>query len=333
MQLFKRNGYYQIQYFDDKLQRVRRKSLRTKIKNEAITQLTNFNKSLIEDQKFPSLTLSQFKDEYTKFIKENYSKKYLTSVELSFRSLTSFLIKDTYLSELNNVMMEKFLLSVFSKSKYAANLYLRTLKAAINKAITWNYIGKNPLKGIKLPKIPKKYPAFISEKELNIIMDYIKERDIKDVITLAFFTGMRLSEIINLCWSAVDLKSGIIIVQNNEAFTTKSKRERIIPMHEKVRQVLCNRPRKDSDRYVFSKCGILYRQEFISKKFKKSLLQIGLSKELHFHSLRHSFASNLVQKGISLYVVKELLGHESISTTQIYSHLQNESLVNAISVL
>ncbi len=333
MQLFKRNGYYQIQYFDEKFQRIRRKSLRTKIKNEAITQLTNFKKSLIEYQKFPPLTLSQFKDEYAKFIKENYSKKYLTSVELSFRSLASFLIKDIYLSDLNNVMMEKFLLSVFSKSKYAANLYLRTIKAAINKAITWNYIGKNPFKGIKLPKIPKKYPAFISEKELNIIMDYIKERDIKDVITLAFFTGMRLSEIINLCWSAVDLKSGIITVQNNEAFTTKSKRERIIPMHERVRVVLCNRSQRNSDRYVFSKCGILYRQEFISKKFKKSLLQTGLSTELHFHSLRHSFASNLVQKGISLYIVKELLGHESINTTQIYSHLQNESLINAISVL
>ncbi len=223
--------------------------------------------------------------------------------------------------------MEKFLLNVFSKSKYAANLYCRTLKAAMNKAITWNYISKNPFKGIKLPKIPKKYPTFILEKELNIIIDSIKERDIKDVITLAFFTGMRLSEIINLCWSAVDLKSGIITVQNNETFTTKSKRERIIPMHERVRLVLCNRPRRDSDRYVFAKCGILYLQEFISKKFKKSLLQAGLSNELHFHSLRHSFASNLVQKGISLYVVKELLGHESINTTQIYSHLQNESLV------
>ena len=333
MQLFKRNGYYQIQYFDDKLQRVRRKSLRTKIKNEAITQLTNFKKSLIEYQKFPPLTLSQFKDEYAKFIKENYSKKYLTSVELSFRSLTSYINKDIYLSDLNNIMMEKFLLNVFSKSKYAANLYCRTLKAAMNKAITWNYISKNPFKGIKLPKIPKKYPTFILEKELNIIIDSIKERDIKDVITLAFFTGMRLSEIINLCWSAVDLKSGIITVQNNETFTTKSKRERIIPMHERVRLVLCNRPRRDSDRYVFAKCGILYLQEFISKKFKKSLLQAGLSNELHFHSLRHSFASNLVQKGISLYVVKELLGHESINTTQIYSHLQNESLVNAISVL
>ena len=85
--------------------------------------------------------------------------------------------------------------------------------------------------------------------------------------------------------------------------------------------------------YVFSKSGILFRQEFISKKFKKAVRASGLSDKIHFHTLRHSFASNLVQNGVSLYVVKELLGHESISTTQIYSHLNQDNLVNAISKL
>lgn len=333
MQLFKRNGYYQIQYFDENLQRIRRKSLKTKIKNEALLQLTDFKKSLLQAQTRPIITVYIFRDKYKKFIRENYSKKYCTSVDLSFRMLTKFLTKDINLSNLNNVMMEKFLIHIFGKSKYAAMLYLRTLKAAMNRAVSWGYIDKNPFKGIKLPKIPQKYPIFITENELDLIISRIKENDIRDIVTIAFYTGMRVSEILNLCWKAVDMSSGIITVQNSGTFTTKSKRERVIPIHEKIRHVLNSRLKKSKYIYVFSKCGILYQENYVSKKFKNAVRDVKLSDSLHFHSLRHSFASNLVKKGVSLYVIKELLGHESITTTEIYSHLQNESLINAISLL
>ncbi|MHB1686984.1 MAG: tyrosine-type recombinase/integrase [Ignavibacteriaceae bacterium] len=333
MMLFKRDGYFHVEYFDEKLQRLRRRSLKVKNKNDALKKLTDFKESLLHDQKSPSLLFSKFHDDYIKFVKETGSKKYLSSVELSLRKLKSYLNKDLLLSELNRVMMEKFLLSVFSNSKYAAHLYCRTLKAAMNKAITWDYLQNNPFKGIKLPKIPVKHPAFISENELDTIIENVKEKDIKDIITIAFFTGMRVSEIINLKWDAINFTSGIITVQNNESFTTKNKHERIIPIHSKVNSLLMNRNLIASKDYIFSKNGILYHQELISKVFKRAVRKIGLSEDLHFHSLRHSFASNLVKKGISLYVVKELLGHESITTTQIYSHLQKESLVNAISLL
>ena len=58
-----------------------------------------------------------------------------------------------------------------------------------------------------------------------------------------------------------------------------------------------------------------------------------MNERIHFHTLRHSFASNLVQAGVSLYIVKEILGHEDLSTTQIYSHLQKENLISAVKVL
>jgi integrase/recombinase XerD len=334
MILFKRNGFFHVEYFDDSAQKLRRKSLKTKNRSEALAKLTDFKKSLVQCQRPHECTLSKFKVEYEKFIRENYSKKYLESVEFSFKMLIEYLENNICLSELNNLMMEKFLLHVFNRSKYSAHQYCRTLKAAFNKAITWKYINNNPFVGIKLPKIATKHPVFISEKEMDIIIDNINEKDVQDIITIAFFTGMRLSEILNLCWSAIDFTSDIISVQNNETFTTKSKHERIIPMHSKVRSVLNNRGHNDSSVYVFSKReGCLYSKDFVSNKFKKAIRQSKLSEELHFHSLRHSFASNLVQKGVSLYVVKELLGHESITTTQIYSHLQNESLINAIAVL
>jgi len=74
-------------------------------------------------------------------------------------------------------------------------------------------------------------------------------------------------------------------------------------------------------------------EDYVSKRFKRAVRSTGLNEDIHFHTLRHSFASNLIQKGASIYVVKELLGHESISTTQIYSHLQSENLSQAVSLL
>lgn len=70
--------------------------------------------------------------------------------------------------------------------------------------------------------------------------------------------------------------------------------------------------------------GIKLNEDFVSKQFKKSVRAAGLNDKIHFHTLRHSFASMLVQRGVSLYVVKELLGHEDLSTTQIYSIYSNK---------
>jgi len=149
---------------------------------------------------------------------------------------------------------------------------------------------------------------------------------------------MRLGEIINLKWNAVDLTAKTILVCNTEQFTTKSKKERIIPISKKIFDLLNRRIPKiisiKNDEYVFPKMkGIKYNEDYVSKSFKKAVRAAQLDDAIHFHTLRHSFASNLVQRGASIYVVKELLGHGDISTTQIYSHLQKENLVNAVNLL
>jgi integrase/recombinase XerD len=79
--------------------------------------------------------------------------------------------------------------------------------------------------------------------------------------------------------------------------------------------------------------SVKLNEDYISKTFKQAVRDAELDNSIHFHSLRHSFASSLVQKGVSLYVVKELLGHEDLATTQIYSHLQKENLTEAVNLL
>ena len=160
---------------------------------------------------------------------------------------------------------------------------------------------------------------------------------LKDIFITAFYTGLRLGEIINMKWSWIDFTQNCITVKCSEEFLTKSKKDRIVPMSEKVRSLLTSRFQSNlhsPEEFVFYHFkGRKLHQETISKQFKDVVRKFNLDDKIHFHTLRHSFASMLVQRGVSLYVVKELLGHEDLSTTQIYSHLQSQNLKDAVNLL
>jgi len=146
---------------------------------------------------------------------------------------------------------------------------------------------------------------------------------------------MRLGELTNLKWENIDFKSETLIVKNDNSFSTKSRKDRIIPMNKKVTSLV--KKKKSIDRngvYVFSKgSGIKFNKDYITKSFKKAVRKTELNDKVHFHTLRHSFASRLVQRGGSIYVVKELLGHSDVTTTQIYSHLEQNNLRDVIKLL
>jgi integrase len=228
-------------------------------------------------------------------------------------------------------MAESFILTTYQRAKYSAAMKLRHLKAVFNRAIDWGYIEKNPFKGIKL-SIPENNPVFINKKELELITSKETNRILVLLYRFAFYSGMRLSEITNLEWeSDVNTKAKLIYVKNKETFTTKSKRERVIPISKSLKKIL--KTVKSKEGIVFSNNGKVFAPDYVSKSFKKAVKVAGLNDKIHFHTLRHSFASNLVQSGINLFLVKKLLGHQSIKTTEAYSHLRREDLVKAIRVL
>ena len=158
----------------------------------------------------------------------------------------------------------------------------------------------------------------------------------KDIFTTAFYTGMRLGEILNMRWNWINFSENIITIKNSSEFNSKNKRERIIPIHPKVDsifQTLYQLGKDQNSLVFFRKKNIKLNEDFVSKQFKKAVREAKLNDKIHFHSLRHSFASALVQRGISLYAVKELLGHGNIKTTQIYSHLKQQNLIEAVNLL
>lgn len=334
MFVFKRNNIYYVEYYDETLKKTRRVSTKEKTRAAALKFITEQKHKLKKRAKIERISLSDFSAEYEEYSKTLYSKKYVRSISLSLRMLNEFMGDDTYLDEIKSKRLEEFVLHTFRRAKYASHLYYRTLKAAFNKAIQWDYITDNPFKQIKPPKLQKKLPIFINEAELNKINKFVNNSSLRDLFLTAFYTGLRLNELINLQWNAVDLQRKMITIGNTSDFITKSKSARIIPVSKSLLPLLQRINEKSKSQYVFSNAQRMpFNIDYVSHAFKFAVRDAHLSEQIHFHTLRHSFASGLVQKGISLYVVKELLGHSDISTTQIYAHLDNNSLRAAVDVI
>lgn len=310
-------------------------SQRERLLEMLIEALPELLQSLPNTQVKEIITLRVFVDEYSNLIKQNRSRAYHYSVVHSLRHLTDFFGLQRAIQSIGLKDVENFLTYLQRKVVKGYRVYYRTLKAAFNKAIDWGYIKDNYFIKVKLPKKQKVNPAYIDERQLALICKQIDVDTARDVSILGFYTGMRLNELVNLTWRNVNLMTRILTV-GDEDFTTKGRNQRYIPICDEALEVLTKRVPKvhkvhNDKSYVFCKPnGLPFTGDFISKRFKSACKAAGTDKAIHFHSLRHSFASNLAQKGVSLYTIKELLGHSSISTTEIYSHLNMDTLKDAI---
>ncbi len=336
----KRSPYYQIIYWENG----KRTSISTckKTKQEALSFLSEFEKNLAKKKKVKPVSLADFQKEYIEQLSLTKSTAYIEkSVKIAFKQFILYLGNEKILlRKIKNREAEKFILEIYSRAKYSSLLYLRTLKAAFNKAVLWNYIKENPFAKVKAPKIESNFPVFIDNVELNKILEFVKEDYLRLLYLTAYYTGMRLSEIINLRWNAVDFESRFITVKNTEGFTTKSKKERMIPIPNVLfNKLILIKPkiisinRNDNDFVFYRVKGVALNSNFVSKKFKQAVLRAEVNSKVHFHTLRHSYASNLARRGVPLLIIKELLGHQSIRTTEIYSHLQQTDLVEAVNKL
>ena len=202
--------YYQIVYFVDGKRT--KKSTKKTLKAEAEKFMLTFQPVEVKEEKRIAISLSNFHKEYSAYIKSSKSKSYLSSVNLSFKLLIDF-TGDVLLNRLDVRTLDKFIINTFARTQRGASLYYRTLKAAFSKAITWDYLSENPLKKIKVPKIAKSFPVFISFSELQIILSNTKADYLKNLFTTAFYTGMRLGELLNMKWNWIDFQQNIIKVQ------------------------------------------------------------------------------------------------------------------------
>ena len=305
------------------------------LNDEKINELKSFLKLMVSESQLDETSLSEFIREYVNLISNTRSTAYLRSIVTSFQYLLFYFGADKKLGEIATREVEKLILKLKSKTPKGYRVYFRNYLAAFNKAKEWNYVKENLFSKIKLSKLQKNKPAYIKLYELNKILDFISIPTVRIIIKTAFYTGCRLGELLNLKVMNVDLVEGIIIIGDNE-FTTKGKKQRIVPISKHIINDLIQLigGRKPCKQYLFAKSNNYpFSKDYISKTFKKACRKAGISEDIHFHSLRHSFGSLSAQANVPLISIKEIMGHSSLNTTCIYLHVNKEELKRSMNIL
>jgi len=325
--LFKRNnGIYYYGYLEDG--RKRWKSIKCRRKDEALKVLTDV-KSLLH-QKPPVQTVTQFIGEFLPYGRVNLQPKTVDGYEAALRQLAS-LSGDIPLAAVTRRHIDAFKGKRLEKVKPATlNIELRSLRAAFNVALRWGLIEKNPFAKVQLARIPQLPPTYLSQEDFVRLLALIQEKWLKELMLFAVSTGLRRGEMVNLRWEDVDLVRRIIHIQSHEGFRTKNGKYRIIPLNDAVYNLLVEKAKQTKKEYVFTRRGYKMGESYITHRFKYYVRKAELSENIRWHSLRHTHASWLVQKGASLYEVQKLLGHSSSKVTEIYSHLQPEQLHDTV---
>jgi integrase/recombinase XerD len=325
----KKSGIFYIYYRKDDGKKTR-VSTRTWLKSEAMRYLKDFDKRLKKSNQQPSITMEELRFKYLTTVERSHTRQSNRIIKNTLDRFLKYVGKDTLASEIDKEKAQEFIFGVYQNSPYSADLLRRHLHACWEKMIAFGYVQSNPFKKIRL-SLPENNPVFINKKELELIASKEANHTLVLLYRFAFYSGMRLSEIINLEYDDVKVKEKLIYVKNKDTFTTKSKRERVIPISKSLKRIL--KAVNSKDGIVFNNNGKQFNPDYVSKSFKKCVRTAGLNDKIHFHSMRHSFSSYLVQNGANMIAVQKILGHASIKTTQIYLHLRTEDLVKAIKLL
>jgi len=184
-----------------------------------------------------------------------------------------------------------------------------------------NVLNKDPTAGVKRPKKENRIPVVLTKGEVVSLMNAAQTLKSKFIMQLLYSSGLRVSEIVNLRPADFDFAEFSGWVREG-----KGKKDRMFIFSKKLGKKLEKFVGKHSDwNYVFSKERALTTRN-IQKIVRNAGIKSGLSKEVHPHTLRHSFATHLLDAGVDLRKIQFLLGHSSIATTQIYTHVSSEQV-------
>jgi integrase len=197
------------------------------------------------------------------------------------------------------------------------NRIMCRLRHIFNKAVEWELLDESPMERLKFLPENNARLRYLSMQECDKLLEACIAPHMKRMVTLALHTGMRLGEILNLKSDDLDLSSRSIIIRDS-----KNGQPRHIPMDSTVRDLLSSCIPTSESRHVFPSASG-GRLSTVQNAFRSARIRAGMS-ELHFHDLRHTFASHWVMSGGDLYVLKEILGHKNIQMTQRYAHLSPE---------
>ena len=219
-------------------------------------------------------------------------------------------------------------------SETSQSRIISAIKSFYKFLLIENLIQTDPSENLVSPKIGRKLPNVLTIEEINLIINSVESNNVgirnRAIIEIIYGCGLRVSELTNLLLSNLFLKQGYIKIVG------KGNKERLSPIGslatDSLNDFLTNvRPglkinNKFSDHVFINNRGTSLSRSMIFKMIKKYTLKANINKDISPHSLRHSFATHLVEGGANLRAVQEILGHSSITTTEIYTHLDSNYL-------
>ncbi len=241
-----------------------------------------------------------------------------------------FLKKDILESDTED--LEKYLKYIKNLESTTVAHKITSIKSYFNYNIKRGIVSVNPADKVSRPKLTKHLPEYLTEEEVGKLLDVEVESPYdyrnKTILELLYSSGIRISELVNIKTPNYDSEECLIRIMG------KGSKERIVPLGDYAVNIMNDymnnyRPlinKKHTDYVFINNRGDKISRQFIFKVIKKEALKKGIKKDISPHTLRHTFATHLLKNGADLRIIQELLGHENISTTQIYTHVTNNKL-------
>ncbi len=263
--------------------------------------------------------LNRFKQE---LIVAGYSSKTIESYELNLIHFFNYSKKP-----IDNISREDIVeyLSIQRREKNNSNATISQILSTL-KFFFKKYLKKNILDDIKNPKKEKKIPTVLTKEEVKALIKAVPAGRNRCIIEFLYSTGTRVSECVNIKLNDLDLKKEIAIVRAG-----KGSKDRLITLsHVWIKELNKYLKRKKiQTEYVFSKKnGSKISTDTIQRILRKARKKALITKHLTPHTLRHSYATHLLEEGENIRKIQTLLGHSSLNTTQIYTHTSLEQLKN-----
>ena len=269
---------------------------------------------------------------------KNVSPHTLRSYSADLNDFMNFLKKEKIplkVRYIDHLTIRRFLASLQRRGLSHATMArkLATLRSFFRFLCREEDLEINPALGTRTPKIARKLPKFLDLKEVFALLESPDEKHIQGlrdraILELLYATGMRVSELVGLNVNDVDLLGGVAKVWG------KGGKERLAPFGTEATRALHNylmrretlHPGEGERGLFLNKSGAQISARSIRRLLDKHIKKASLSQKISPHTLRHSFATHLLDAGADLRSIQELLGHTSLSTTQVYTHLTTERL-------
>lgn len=262
---------------------------------------------------------------------ENTKQAYNSDLRLYLNWMEKHGIKNT--ENISRADIERFLQDYLADHKTSsANRMLASLHSFHQWLHIYGTDPSNPMQGVEGMQAPKTLPGYVSESGMKRVLDTFDEsdRDILDrtILCVLYSCGLRVSELCSL------LENDVRLQQKQLRITGKGNKERIVPLTDyAIRQMQTYqdyaRPDVHDPHFFLTVKGKPLYRSYVTRLVKAKNTEAGLNSSISPHSYRHGFATGLLEGGADLRVVQELLGHASIQTTQIYTHVETGRLKKA----